>query len=80
LSALDVPDIAPDEEEPMPVIHHPELKREMTVSEAGAVLWTTEPRSPWKRGPLPAARKKSPRPTANTPSSPKGDPDPSEED
>lgn len=59
----------------MPLIHHPVLKRELTVSETHAGILTTLPRSPWKRGPL--HPKKS---TAAKPSSPERDTTPSTEE
>lgn len=63
----------------MPVIHHPLLRRELEVSEIAAEILTTNPRAPWRRGPL--KKIATPKPTAETTTSPEGDPDPlTEED
>jgi hypothetical protein len=61
----------------MPLIHHPVTLREITVSETAADILTTQPRAPWKRGPL----RKRPKPTAipDQPS-PEGDTTPSTEE
>lgn len=47
----------------MPLIHHVALARELEVSEQAAEILTTNPRVPWKRGPLPT-RKTASKPTA----------------
>lgn len=62
----------------MPLIHHPQLQRELDVSKSAAEVLTTVPRLPWKLGPLPRRRT---RPTA-TPDqpSPEGDTTPSTEE
>lgn len=59
----------------MPLIHHPDLGRELEVSDKAAKILTTNPRRPWRHGALP-------KPTAIPETSPSGDhePVPEEED
>jgi hypothetical protein len=61
----------------VPLIHHPVLRRELEVSEDAVEIFTTVPRKPWVRGPLPKRNKPTAAPYVPEEGTPQP---PSEED